>query len=112
MFDYAEAFRSLAAGVQSCAIAGAVVIGGIWTVWLFRLQRRSALGVEVAVRQLEPQSAKTLHILITIKLQNHGSRPTRLTWESEPITLARLSFAGRHDPSLELISTGPIRSWI
>ena len=70
MFENLETFGALAAAVQNYAIAGAVIIGGIWTAWVFWFQRRSAVGIEIHVTQLEMPMRDNYHILITIKLEN------------------------------------------
>jgi hypothetical protein len=64
MFDSVETFRSFAAGIQSYAIAIAVFVGGVWTAWLFRLQRRSAVSIDVRLTQLQIAESKDFHILV------------------------------------------------
>jgi len=103
-----EIFRSIAAGIQSLAIAVAVIIGGIWTAYLFRLQRRSALGIDISGAQLAIPGDDRPHILVSLTITNRGNRDTRLVWNDKPVTVSKMKVPDHGSPSLEFVSKAPI----
>jgi hypothetical protein len=104
MFQDVETFAAIAAGVQSYAIALAVVIGGIWTAWVFWIQRRTAVGVDLQVTQFEVSEEMRPHILITVSITNQGARSTRLVWEQEPLFLSKMTVPLNGSPSFQFVS--------
>lgn len=108
MFHDIETFVAIAKGVQSCAIAIAVVIGGMWTAWVFWLQRRTAVGIEIHVTQLEMSTEERPIILISVTITNLGTRATRLVWEREPVSIAKMTVPVKGSPSLQFVSKASI----
>ncbi len=108
MFQDIETFKTIADGVQSYAIVIAVLIGGMWTAYVFWLQRRPAVGIAICVKQFPIPTEKRPHILVSLTITNHGTRDTRLVWGMEPIILAKVTVPVQGSPSLEFVSRASI----
>lgn len=108
VFQDIETFRAIAAGVQSFAIATAVVIGGLWTVYVFWLQCRPAVGIDIRARQLTIPAESRPHVLVSVTITNKGARASRIVWGREPITLARVAVPVQGSTLLEFVTRASI----
>ena len=108
MLQAIEAFRSIASSIQSIAIVVAVIIGGIWTAYVFKLQRRSALGIDISGTQLAIPGNDRPHILVSLTITNRGNRDTRLVWSETPVSVAKVVVQVHGSPLLKLVSKTPI----
>jgi hypothetical protein len=108
MPHYIEIFTSISSGIQSLALTIAVIIGGIWTAYMFKLQRRSALGIDISGTQLAIPGDDRPHILISLTITNRGNRETRLVWNDKPVSMAKVMAPIHESPLIELVSRTPI----
>src|SRR5882757_2985695 len=87
-----ERFKNIAAGVQSCVIAVSVVIGGIWTYYLFKAlnakgraiaelhelelrdREQGVIDIEISAKQVAIPGGTGRDIAIDIKVKNLGNR--------------------------------------
>jgi hypothetical protein len=104
-----DRFAKIAAGLQSLVIAGAFVVGGIWTLYSFnsQLQVENARGqlqkvqrelaqepkveLSATITQVKVLGAKRLHLIGQITVQNVGNAITALNLEDRPIKIYRVS---------------------
>jgi hypothetical protein len=103
-----EIFKNIASGIQSLAIAVGVIIGGIWTFYMFRLQRRSAIGIDISGTQLAIPGGEPPCILVSLTITNHGNRPTRLVWNEKPVCVAKVSTPADGSSVIKFILRTPI----
>ena len=118
MFQDAEMFRHVAAGLQSLAVVIGLVIGGVWTFIVFRaqlsisraratldklnreLERNSAIGLEISAQQLNIPEDDNRYVLATLTITNRGNQNTRLVWDHKPLSVAIVRFQQRSDDVL------------
>ncbi len=104
-----DRFAKIAAGLQSLVIAGAFVVGGIWTLYSFnsQLQVENARGqlqkvqrelaqepkveLSAGVTQVKVLGEKRLHLIGQITVQNVGNAITVLNLEDRPIKIFRVT---------------------
>jgi hypothetical protein len=116
-----ERFAKIAAGVQSLVIAGAFVVGGIWTLYSFnsQLQVENARGqlqkvqrelsqepkveLSASVTQVKVLGAKRLHLIGQITVQNVGNAITALNLEDKPIKIYRVNINDSGEASWALL---------
>ncbi len=84
-----ERFRNIWAGVQSIALVGAVIVGGIWTVYTV------STGRQLELAQIQYQSAQLQYDKIAFEAQKRttvsvGLKATQLTFPNKGRRLIRL----------------------
>jgi hypothetical protein len=101
----AAKFRDVAAVGQNVLVAAAVVIGGLWTIVTYALERpdrkaelelftQAVLNVTVTAKQLVMDDDGGLYIGVTADVVNAGKRLTRLDFtNAPPFKVSRISFA-------------------
>ena len=122
MFKYAETFRQVATGLQSLAVVVALIIGGVWTFFVFRaqlsisrarasldklnreLERSSAIGIQISAQQLCIPEDKDRYVLATVTITNRGNRNTRLVWDRQPLSAAKVRLHEHSDALLKEVS--------
>ncbi len=100
-FDH-EKFKNVAAGVQSIILAVAVLVGGIWTVYLFRIldtkgralaerhafelrdREQGVINIDISAKQVSIPGDKGRNIYIDIQVKNLGNRNNPLGSETKP----------------------------
>jgi len=91
----AERFSKQAAALQSLVIAFAVVVGGIWALYRFKvLEDVVSLQLSLDARQLSRTPDDPLALVITLTAQNNGTRPIMLDLSTSPLILQRISRTG------------------
>lgn len=120
-----ERFERITAGIQSLAVTGALLVGGVWTLKTFRdlkqadrasveireldLRSRHQAIVEITVlaEPLRLPTVRAIHSRVTVR--NSGNRNVRLSY-SNPAALvaAKVSFKPDGTPSFSQRYTSPI----
>lgn len=120
-----ERFERITAGIQSLAVTGALLVGGVWTLKTFRdlkqperasveireldLRSRHQAVVEITVlaEPLRLPTARAIHSKVTVR--NTGNRNVRLSY-SNPAALvaAKVSFDPNGTPSFSQRHTSPV----
>lgn len=104
-----EKFKNLASGAQSLAIAIAVVIGGVWTLYTFKalgtvnkaraeireIEHRSNIEQPVLAIELQAKpvttGGKNVHLVhVEAKFRNDGKRNLNLTFDEPSLTVSKL----------------------
>jgi hypothetical protein len=116
-----DRFAKIAAGLQSLVIAGAFVVGGIWTLYSFnsQLQVENARGqlqkvqrelaqepkveLSASVTQVKLTGEKRLHLIGQITVQNVGNAITALNLEDKPIKIFRVNVDGNGEARWTLV---------
>ncbi len=116
-----DRFAKIAAGLQSLVIAGAFVVGGIWTLYSFnsQLQVENARGqlqkvqrelaqepkveLSATITQVKVLGEKRLHLIGQITVQNVGNAITALNLEDRPIKIFRVNIDETGEPRWTLV---------
>ncbi len=105
-----EKFKNIASGIQSLVLAVAVAIGGYWTLFIFnktlvsqtadakliqisqqiQVEKLNALNFKITARQQTNPENKNSLLFIQLEIQNNGSNSTRITWEKDAVSIAKV----------------------
>lgn len=99
----ATRFKDVAAGIQNLAVAMAVIVGGVWTVYTFsilgtrekakaELFKQAVLQIEVDARQERIAGVSSPIIGAVVKITNTGNRNTFLDFKEPPLSVTRIDF--------------------
>jgi hypothetical protein len=103
-----EGFKNLCEGIQSIALTLAILIGGLWTLYIFNAQLqvenaraqlqktnreiepKTALQLDMSIAQLEVPADTGRYLSVMVKVQNNGSRDTVLKIDQAPLKVSRM----------------------
>ena len=125
-----ERFSKIASGIQSIVVAGALLVGGGWTLYTFNsqlqvenargqlqklsqeLSREPKLEINVSVSQVAVGAKKRRHLFGDIAVSNVGNTTTALVLDDRPIELFKVGFDSSGETNWQLIHkinsrTGP-----
>ena len=122
-----ERFKNISSGVQSLVIACAVVIGGVWTAYVFdaqlsvenaraqlqklqtELSRRPVLDFELSAKQISVTGEDDApNVFVTITIRNSGNSDTRINWEPSPIFYGKIQSFNDPDYTIKSASTSKL----
>jgi hypothetical protein len=114
-------FSEIAAGVQACLISLAVVVGGIWTLWTFLIDKRtkdadlqvkmraldSAPKIELQISKFDviPVKSKHGHVYVQgeVIAKNFGTGPASLRIGPTPVCVYRVDIDDGGEPTLATV---------
>jgi hypothetical protein len=115
--------KDVAAAFQSIAVAGAIIIGGLWALFRFRalneieraraelnqlrrsLQQQASVNVSIVVTVMPNTRSSTRCASIVVSLKNIGSQPEIINWASMSVRSAPMIGFENSSPVLGMAQT-------
>jgi hypothetical protein len=130
MSENHERFKNVTAGIQSIALAVAVAVGGIWTIYTFSIlgtrekaraeidkdkadfekakveqERQANSGLDIAINAKQEQLAgdKGYYISALVKITNKGLRNRFIDFSEPPLSVTKVEFDENGNSSLSFL---------